>query len=81
MRIKKLGRRIPGERVIVKSSDPDYDYEEVRTCYDTATYLPRWDNNPDDEDLSDCQDDCLLQNKAYEAWEISEREYKRLHKL
>ena len=81
MRIKKLGRRIPGERVIVKSSDPDYDYEEVRTCYDTAEYLPRWDNNPDDEDLSDCQDDYLLQNKAYEAWEISEREYKRLHKL
>ena len=81
MWIKKLGRRIPGERVIVKSSDPDYDYEEVRTCYDTAAYLPRWDNNPDDEDLSDCQDDYLLQNKAYEAWEISEREYKRLHKL
>ena len=81
MRIKKLGRRIPGERVIVKSSDPDYDYEEVRTCYDPAAYLPRWDNNPDDEDLSDCQDDYLLQNKSYEAWEISERESKRLHKL
>lgn len=53
-KIKKLGSKIPGERLIIKSNDPDYDFEEVRTCYDNPRFLPRYEDNEDDEDLSDC---------------------------
>lgn len=56
-KIKRLNRKIPGERILVPSNDPDYEWEEVRTCYDTADFLPKYDDNPDDEDLSDCWED------------------------
>ncbi len=69
--IKRLGKKIPGERILVKSSDPDYEYEEVRTCYDKPTYLPKYDENPDDEDLSDCKEserlESRLQNERYDV--------------
>lgn len=49
-----MSRKIPNERIIVTSDDPNYDYEEVRTCWDTPSFLPRYEDNEDDEDISDC---------------------------
>lgn len=37
--------------------DKDGNTEEVRSCYDDPVRLPKWDNNEDDEDLSDCRRD------------------------
>lgn len=53
-KIKRLGRKIPGERLLIKSNDLDYEFEEVRTCYDNPRFLPKYEDNEDDEDLSDC---------------------------
>lgn len=37
--------------------DKDGNTEEVRSCYDPPVRLPKWDNDDDDEDASDCDDD------------------------
>ena len=82
--IKRLGRRVTGQKILVPSSDPNYEFEEVRTCYDNPRFLPKYDRNEDDEDLSDCdypqpnkrgyeQFRCDMAN--YARWQAEEQEY------
>lgn len=52
---KKLNKELPGGRYLIM--DKDGNTEEVRSCYDPPVRLPKWDNDDDDEDASDCDDD------------------------
>lgn len=47
-KVKRLDPKIPGERCWIMNDKGEI--EEVRTCYDTPRYIPKWDKNPDDKD-------------------------------
>lgn len=48
VKIKKLDRKIPGERYWIMNDSGEI--EEIRTCYDVPRFIPKWDKNADDED-------------------------------